>query len=123
MKFLFLSAIAVPLLLSPYFAFAQVPDLGAASTFALFTADGAFNGDAATSVVGDIGTNVGAFTPPGFLVGQIHVADPVSAQAAADAASAYGFLFGLTCGSVWVLRLGMVRYWHPIFTASAVLPS
>ncbi len=85
---------------------AQAPDLGASSTFALFTAAGAFNGDPATSVVGDIGTDVGAFTPPGFLVGAIHVSDPVSAQAAADVASAYGFLAGLTCGSVLATPFG-----------------
>ncbi len=94
------------LLYSPNIIFGQAPDLGASETFALFTASGAFNGDAATSVVGDIGTNVGAFTPPGFLVGSIHVADPVSAQAAADVAIAYGYLAGLTCGSVLTTPLG-----------------
>ncbi len=94
------------LLFGPKAVSAQTPDLGASSTFALFTASGAFNGDAATSVVGDIGTNAGAFTPPGFLIGQIHLADPVSAQAAADVASAYGYLAGLTCGSVLATPLG-----------------
>ncbi|MEO6038440.1 MAG: ice-binding family protein, partial [Saprospiraceae bacterium] len=87
-------------------SFAQAPALGAASSFALFTAAGAFNGDAATSIVGDIGTNVGAYTPPGFLVGNVHLADPVSAQAAADVAIAYGYLAGLTCGSVLAATLG-----------------
>ena len=90
--------ILVPLfafLISPYTSSGQAPDLGVASTFALFTASGAFNGDPGTSVVGDIGTNVGAFTPPGFLVGNIHIADPVTVQAAADVAIAYGLLDGL----------------------------
>ncbi len=84
----------------PNALFAQVPDLGAASTFALFTATGAFDGDPGTNVTGDIGTNVGTFTPPGFLVGNIHTSDPISAQAAANLATAYGYLSGLTCGVV-----------------------
>jgi len=101
-----LFAALIPLLFFSNKMYAQAPDLGVAATFALFTADGAFNGDPATSIIGDIGTNVGAFTPPGFHVGQVHLADPVSAQAAADVAIAYGFLAGLTCGSVLTTPLG-----------------
>jgi len=85
------------------------PNLGAASSFALFTAVGAFsNIGAATYVTGDVGTNVGAFTafPPGTVVGQIHVADPTSAQAATNVATAYSYLSGLTCGSVIGTTLG-----------------
>ncbi|MEO6758490.1 MAG: ice-binding family protein, partial [Saprospiraceae bacterium] len=106
--------VTVALLLSfPKTVFAQVPDLGASASFALFTAAGAFNGDAATSIVGDIGTNVGAYTPPGFLVGNVHLADPVSAQAAADVALAYGYLAGLTCGSVLAATLGNAQTLSP----------
>ncbi len=94
------------LLQIPCFVFSQTPDLGAAAPFALFTAAGAFNGDVGSSVVGDIGTNIGAFTPPGTIVGQIHVADLVSAQAAADVSTAYGYLSTLTCGGVLGVTLG-----------------
>lgn len=90
----------------PNALFGQAPDLGAASTFALFTAAGSFNGDPGSSITGDIGTNVGAFTPPGFLVGNIHVSDPVSAQAASDLSIAYGYLSGLTCGVVLATPFG-----------------
>jgi len=90
----------------PNALFGQAPDLGAASTFALFTAVGSFNGDPGSSITGDIGTNVGAFTPPGFLVGNIHVSDPVSAQAASDLSIAYGYLSGLTCGVVLATPFG-----------------
>jgi len=106
MRTFFLSAIAIPLLLAPGIVFSQTPNLGASSTFALFTADGAFNGDPASSVVGDIGTNVGMFTPPGFHVGQVHVSDPTSVQAALDVASAYGYLASRTCGAVLTTPLG-----------------
>jgi len=105
-KFFLLRLLLFSFLLGPHLSFGQAPDLGAASTFALFTAVGAFNGDPGTSIVGDIGTNNGAFTPPGFHVGNVHVADPISAQAAADVATAYGYLDGLTCGSVLTTPLG-----------------
>jgi hypothetical protein len=89
--------------------FAQTPDLGSSSSFAVFTAIGAFNNvGAATNVVGDVGTNVGAFNafPPGVLVGDIHVADPVSVQAAIDVDLAYAFTAALTCGQVLTSTLG-----------------
>jgi len=89
--------------------FAQTPDLGSSSSFAVFTAIGAFNNvGAATNVVGDVGTNVGAFNafPPGVLVGDIHVADPVSVQAAIDVNLAYAFTAALTCGQVLTSTLG-----------------
>ncbi|MEP7197064.1 MAG: ice-binding family protein, partial [Saprospiraceae bacterium] len=82
-------------------AFSQSPpNLGVASTFALFTSVGAFNNTGASMIKGDIGTNVGAFTgfPPGTVLGSIHVADAVSAQAAIDVDAAYSYLSGVTCG-------------------------
>ena len=85
------------------------PNLGAASSFALFTAVGAFsNIGEATYVIGDVGTNAGAFNafPPGTVVGQIHVADATSAQAATDVDVAYSYLSGITCDSVIGTTLG-----------------
>jgi trimeric autotransporter adhesin len=89
--------------------YAQSPDFGAASSFAVFTAIGAFNNTGeATNVVGDVGTNVGAFNafPPGVLVGDIHVADPISVQAAIDVDLAYAYTAALTCGQVLPSTLG-----------------
>lgn len=90
-------------------SFAQSPPtLGTTSSFALFTAVGAFDNDGATHVTGDIGTNVGAFTgfPPGTVVGQSHAADPASVQAAIDVDVAYSALGGTTCGVVIGTTLG-----------------
>jgi hypothetical protein len=100
--------IGIALLCAPTKNFGQAPDLGAASSFALFTAAGAFNNLGITMVTGNIGTNVGAFTgfPPGIVIGQIHVADAISAQAATDVANAYGYLSSLTCGQVIGTTLG-----------------
>ncbi|MCX6279297.1 MAG: ice-binding family protein, partial [Bacteroidetes bacterium] len=99
---------AVAMLLMPLVNLAQAPDLGAASSFALFTSVGAFNNVGPTIVTGDIGTNAGAFTgfPPGSVTGQIHVADPTSSQAATDLGLAYSYLGGLTCNAVIGVTLG-----------------
>ncbi|UEG49293.1 ice-binding family protein [Ferruginibacter lapsinanis] len=100
--------IIIGILACPNINFAQTPDLGTASGFALFTADGAFTSTGATNVTGDIGTNVGVFSgfPPGTVSGAIHVADPTSVQAALDVNTAYTYLKGLTCGAVLTTTLG-----------------
>ncbi|MFZ1787391.1 MAG: ice-binding family protein [Saprospiraceae bacterium] len=77
------------------------PPLGATSTFALFTAVGAFNNTGNSVVTGDVGTNSGAFTfGSGTLVGNQHVIDGVSATAATDVDVAYMYLDGLPAGPV-----------------------
>ncbi|CAN5703761.1 hypothetical protein BH10BAC2_BH10BAC2_42740 [soil metagenome] len=109
MKTSILQTITVLLLLSfSNVSFSQKPDLGAASSFAVFTAAGAFANDGISHITGDVGTNVGEFTgfPPGILIGQQHVADVVSAQAATDVDIAYSYLSGLTCGAVIGTTLG-----------------
>lgn len=88
--------------------FAQVPDLGTASSFTLFTASGAFNNVGATFLTGNIGTKAGEFNgfPPGTLDGQIHIEDSISANAAADVEAAYNYLSGITCGIIIGTSLG-----------------
>jgi Ice-binding-like/Secretion system C-terminal sorting domain len=105
---LLLALTAGILFLMPGENFGQAPPLGTTSKFALFTAVGAFNNTGESIVTGDVGTNVGAFNafPPGILVGQKHVADPASAQAASDVDVAYSNLSAVTCGSVIATTLG-----------------
>src|SRR5579862_3247904 len=106
---LLLPLIVITLLLMPYVNSAQAPNLGTTSSYAFFTAAGAFtNISASTVVTGNVGTNVGAFSafPPGTLIGQEHVADPASAQAAIDVANAYASLIAVTCGQVLTTTLG-----------------
>lgn len=103
------SAFAALLLLScTQQVFAQVPNLGSAANFAVFTSVGAFDNLGTTSITGDAGTNVGAFTgfPPGVVYGAIHNVDAVSAQAALDLELAYTELSELTCGSVLTVTMG-----------------
>ena len=68
--------------------------------FAMFTATGAVTNNGASCITGDVGTNDGAYS--GFLtatmVGQSHVEDCVSLQAAADVVKAYNDLKTIPCG-------------------------
>lgn len=110
MKFkIFILIQALLMFLFPKQSIGQTPNLGTAINFTLFTATGAFNnGGVETYVIGDVGTNVGAFNgfPPGTIIGQIHVADVVSAQAASDVLDAYASFSGLSCGIQHVALLG-----------------
>ncbi|MBF9219644.1 ice-binding family protein [Hymenobacter ruricola] len=85
----------------PQASTAQVaPALGAAGSFALFTAVGAVNNSGPTVINGDIGTNAGAFSgfPLGVVVnGAIHVADSYATTAAADVQTAYGYMSTIAC--------------------------
>jgi hypothetical protein len=89
--------------------FSQVPNLGSAAYFTLFTAEGAFNNvGASTFVTGNVGTNDGAFNafPPGTIDGLIHVVDLVSGQAAIDVFTAYASFSTFTCGMPHGVLLG-----------------
>ena len=70
--------------------------------FALFTAIGAVTNNGASCITGDVGTNDGAYT--GFttatMVGQSHVEDCISLQAAADVVTAYNDLAAIHCGII-----------------------
>ncbi|MDD2799110.1 MAG: ice-binding family protein [Bacteroidales bacterium] len=97
-----------------YASFGQTPNLGSTSNFVLFTAAGAFTNTGSSIVTGDIGTHVGALTgfPPGTVIGGTFVADPTTAQAAADVAVAYtslngaGTVIGTTLGNGQILTAG-----------------
>ncbi len=96
------------LLFFPQINLAQAPNLGTTASFALFTAAGAFANTGASSITGDIGTNTSPLTgfPPGTVVGEIHVTDGVTAQAATDVAVAYNDLLSIPCGEVIGAGLG-----------------
>ncbi|OYU97357.1 MAG: hypothetical protein CFE21_03435 [Bacteroidetes bacterium B1(2017)] len=100
---LFLLFVTLPIL-----NYAQAPNLGRVASFALFTSVGAFNNYGTSAIIGDIGTNAGAFTgfPPGTLIGTIHIADSVSTLAATNLATAAASLSALTCGSPLASGLG-----------------
>ncbi|MDB5264086.1 MAG: hypothetical protein JWQ14_3369 [Adhaeribacter sp.] len=69
----------------------QAPDFGPASAFALFTANGEFTNNGASTVIGNIGTKASTLTgfPLGEVTGQIYVQDANTAQAAMAVHSVY----------------------------------
>jgi len=109
MKRKLLFGVVVLFLLSNVTFGQTAPDLGAASSFALFTAGGAFDSNGATHVTGNIGSYT--FTPtinvPGVITGSVYNAtDPISATAASAVNAAYADLFGRTPTDVIGVGLG-----------------
>ncbi|MBO0947869.1 ice-binding family protein [Fibrella forsythiae] len=102
-KGLFTLVAYVLLLALPIASVGQAINLGTASTFALFTANGAFNTTGAAVVTGDVGTSLGAFNafPPGSVTGQIRLPGSTQAnQAALDVVAAYNDLTSITCSTL-----------------------
>ena len=86
-------------LVTTYVKSQSPPTLGTTAPFALFTATGAFNNIGTSVITGDIGTNVGAFNfGTGILIGNVHVVDAVSVNAATDVDIAYAYVDGLLGG-------------------------
>ncbi len=84
------------------------PDLGATSSFALFTGNGAFDSNGATVVKGNIGsfTVTPAITSPGVVNGTIYtVGDAALNQPLADVSTAYTDLFSRVPDDVIAIEL------------------
>ena len=76
----------------------QTPDLGAASPFALFAADGnVSNTGDLTGITGDVGTNNGVISgfPVNGIVGHTQSLNQVTRDASRDVQAAYAYLLGL----------------------------
>ncbi|WP_210513945.1 ice-binding family protein [Hymenobacter terricola] len=117
-NYLLLLAAAV-LWAAPKTSVGQVaPALGAASSFAMFTAVGAFDNVGPSVIKGDIGTNAGAFSgfPLGVVMGSIHVADIVSTQAATDVQTAFSYMSTIPC----VVPLAV--YGGPVSNPQVLIP-
>lgn len=97
-KLLFRFAVVL-LLLAPTINFAQLPNLGTAENFAIFTTTGALSNTATSNITGDIGTDNGAisgFGVPTIVNGNIDSVNGVTAQCAIDVQAAYDELFAST---------------------------
>ena len=106
-KKLFLGLIVLFLL--PNLIFGQTPpDLGATSSFALFTAGGAFDSDGATKITGNIGsfTVTPAIAIPGTVNGTIfNMGDATLNQPFTDVSTAYADLFSRVPDDVIAIEL------------------
>lgn len=94
---------------------AQLPNLGWAYNFALYTKAGAFTNTGASEVVGSIGTHSGSFTgfPPGSITGHIYVADSVTYKAGVGLDSSNAFLSRIICDSVIGATMGSGQTYGP----------
>jgi hypothetical protein len=91
-----LGLLAAMLLISPTLSFAQVPNLGTAANFVIFSSDGAVSNTGISQITGNVGSNTGSSTAFGNVNGGMHDNDGVSAQCAADLLIAYNFLDAAT---------------------------
>jgi hypothetical protein len=91
--------VAFFLILSSSITSAQLPNLGTAIDFALFTSAGALGNTGVSNITGNIGTNIGAvtgFEPPTVVIGSTEVANTVTAQCLIDVQAAYDEIFAMT---------------------------
>jgi hypothetical protein len=95
------------------------PPLGVAADFVLFTSNGAVSNEGISNVTGDAGTNVGAFSGFGNINGSAHIANGVSAQAAADLNIAYSHINAQGPDSVIHALLGFGQVLLPNIYLSA----
>jgi len=87
---------------------AQIPDLGTAAAFAVFTSAGAFANTGLTIIDGDIGDNSEFVTgfPPGVVTGTIQPPGSITNQASTDLANAYSNLSSLDCNASLDVSMG-----------------
>jgi len=81
---------------------ATAPALGVASTFAVLGATPNVNNTGPTIITGDVGVSPAAALvgfPPGSVVGTIHVADTVAANAQLASTAAFGSLSSQACNT------------------------
>lgn len=84
--------LATILFLMPNVNFGQVPNLGTAANFVLFSSVGALSNTGLSQLTGNVGTNGGSSTTFGNVNGGMHDNDLVSAQCATDLLGAYNQL-------------------------------
>lgn len=82
----------------------QVPNLGSAANFSVFTGVGAFTNSGSSVIMGDLGTGGGIFLgfPPGQYFGQLHIANATTVQASDDVDQLYSYLSTLSGSSIGV---------------------
>ncbi len=91
-KFLLSIAITITAWFFPNENSGQAPNLGSAVNYVLFSTIGAVSNAGISQITGNAGSNNGATTGFATLNGQLHNADPASAQCSIDLLSAYSQL-------------------------------
>jgi hypothetical protein len=89
LKFIILTILA---LVTPINTLAQLPDLGTAINYSLFTSVGALGNTGTSAITGNIGSNLGAITgfgPPTVVLGTIESANTATTQCSIDVQAVY----------------------------------
>lgn len=92
-------SVTISLLPFPTLESGEIPDLGAAAEFVIFTGGGAVGNTGISNIGGSIGTQVGAITgfePPSVVLGNIESANPKTMQASLDLQAAFNQIFNTT---------------------------
>ena len=107
-KMLSSALIAMNVLLMPNSNLAQITELGSSANFTFFTSAGEIKNIGTTLVYGNIGTNIGDVTGflPGIILGQLEIANLITAQSSTDLAVGYTFFSLSTCGLILTSTLG-----------------
>ncbi len=90
----FLSSLCLSFL--PHISVAQAPALGSASSYVIFSSNGAIGNTGISHLTGDIGTNTGAITAFGNVNGVMHNSDGSTNAAQTDLSMAYNQLDTMT---------------------------
>ncbi len=79
-------------------SFAQAPNLGSASSFVMFSSDGAVTNTGISHITGNVGTNNGSSTGFGNVNGVMHDGDAASILCSSDLLLVYNEIVGSTAG-------------------------
>lgn len=112
-KILLILCILSLILGKPFNGFGQaLPNLGAATTFVLFSGVGAVSNTGNSQYTGDIGSSSGALLGFGNIDGQMHAGDATSTQCATDLNNAITQINALTCDSMPLVLTASNRSFH-----------
>jgi hypothetical protein len=100
------SLTVITLIGTPFLTIAQAPNLGTASSFVLFTSNGAVLNTGTTHLTGNVGTQVGLNTGFGNVNGVMHATDGATLLAMSDLQQAYSDIYNTTSTGTLGLLMG-----------------
>lgn len=103
---LFLLTACAALLTLPKITFGQVPTMGTAANYVLFTSSGAVGNTGVSHITGNVGTDIGAITAFGNVDGILNAANGASSVCAVDLLATYNQLNAMTATAGHAAVLG-----------------
>lgn len=103
---LFLVTACAVLLTLPKITFSQVPVMGTAADYVLFTSGGAVGNTGISHITGNVGTDIGAITASGNVDGTLNTANAATSVCAVDLLAIYNQLNSMTATAGHAAVLG-----------------